>query len=42
MIPSGFPLCAAKDFDDIGLTKFGKNRLLDALTEAKALEQGLE
>ena len=35
--PSGFVLCAAKDFDNVGLTFFGKKRLLDAFTEAKEL-----
>ena len=35
----GFVLCDAEDFDDvsIGLTRFGKKRILDAFKEAKAL-----
>ena len=35
---AGFPLCDVEDFDDIGLTKFGKKRVLCAFTEVKALK----
>ena len=33
--PSEFLLCDTEDFDDIGLTKFGKKRLLKTFTEVK-------
>ena len=35
IIAAGFLLCDMEDFDDIGLTKFGKKRLLDAFKEVK-------
>ena len=33
--PSGFLLCDVEDFDNIGLTKIGKKRVLEAFTEVK-------
>jgi hypothetical protein len=35
--PSGFFLCDAEDFDDIGLTKFGKKLILKILTKIKGI-----
>jgi hypothetical protein len=37
IIPSGFLLCDAEDFDDIGLTKIGKKLLLKIFTEVKGI-----